>query len=90
MPVSTGQSIRTQRLINSLMRKPNALRLLQPIGDLLGAPLLSQFAFDQPLIMPSPLGWTARLKTALLGVSMSRLSIVAGLAFIPTKFARNR
>jgi hypothetical protein len=40
MPVSTGQSIRTQILIDPLMRKPNALRLFQPIGDLLGASLL--------------------------------------------------
>jgi hypothetical protein len=32
------------------MRKRNTLRLAQPIGDLLGTPLLPQFTFDQPLI----------------------------------------
>jgi hypothetical protein len=89
MPVSTGRSIRAQILIDPLMRKRNSLRLLQPIGDLLGTPLLSEFAFDQPLITPSPLGRTARLKTALLSLSMSRLSIVTGRTFIPTKLTRN-
>jgi len=40
MPVFTSKSIRAQILIDPLMRKPNTLRLFQPIGDLLGASLL--------------------------------------------------
>ena len=89
MPVSTGKSIRAQLLIDPLMRKPNTLCPFQPIGDLLGTPLLPQFTFDQLLSASSPLGRTVRVKTALLSLSMSRLSIVTGRTFIPTKLTRN-
>ena len=47
---------------------------LQPIGDLLGTPLLPQLAFDQPFAAHCPLNETTRLKAMTLSLLMRGLA----------------
>jgi hypothetical protein len=84
-------SVGADMLVNTLMGYRKSFRASEPIRDLLGAPLMTQFTFDQTTATPRPFeGTTAHMRTALLGALMGCLSKITVRAFIAFQFARDR
>ena len=64
-------SVRTNMLVDTLMGNRDHLGTSQPIGNLLGAPLMPQFTFDQPTAATRPFEWTTHLGTSLMSTMLA-------------------
>jgi hypothetical protein len=72
------------------MGNRNRLGAFQPVSNLLGTPLVTQFALDPPTTATRPFERTTHLSPVVLGALVRDLSKVAIGAFIAFQLTRDR
>ena len=72
------------------MGNRNRLGAFQPVSNLLGTPLVTQFALDPPTTATRPFERTTHLSPSVLGALVRDLSKVAIGAFIAFQLTRDR
>ena len=76
MKSATAVSIPTDMLVDSLMGYREWFVSSEPAGNLLRAPLVTQFAFDYTATASSPLEWVTTARSPFLATLMSGLRII--------------
>jgi hypothetical protein len=82
MKSTSAVSIHIDMLVDSFMLYRERFVLLEPAGNLLRAPLVTQFAFDQTATASSPFEWTTTVCSPFLATLMSGLRIISDGALI--------
>jgi len=83
-------SVGADMQVNTLMGYRKRFRASEPIRNLLGAPLMTHFTFDQTTATPRSFeGTTAHRRTALLGALMGCLRKITVRAFSVSIRARS-
>ena len=77
MKSTSAVSIPIDMLVDSLMSYRERSVSPEPTGNLLGAPLVAQFAFDYTATASSPFEWTTMVCLRFLAALMSGLRIIS-------------
>jgi hypothetical protein len=84
MKSATAVSIPTDMLVDPLMGYRKVFVSSEPAGNLLRAPLVTQFAFDYTATASGPFEWTTTVRPSFLAALMSglrKISVGASVSF---------